>query len=228
MQGSITDVGGKYSIEVQELIPLLSSHLVGSWCKGSPGRESDCDNGHTRKIYRAWRSCRGVGYITEKANLTGAVDQVTTSTLENRTMSTTLTQGLKGVVPNLNISLLDGKPNQAPSYNIGINLDRAGRERTILIDGVEGDPSMINPNDIANISVLKDAASASIYGARVLSGVVLIHYQKSDQRETNITISLKFRIRKPLAVPDLVTEVILLPKCLRNHITIWENTSLLP
>ncbi len=124
-----------------------------------------------------------VGYSTQKkANLTGAVDQVTSGALENRTMSN-LTQGLKGVVPNLNIRLLDGKPNQAPSYNIrGLTSIGQGGSALILIDGVEGDPSMLNPNDIANISVLKDAASASIYGARGAFGVVLISTQKSDKR----------------------------------------------
>jgi hypothetical protein len=59
-----------------------------------------------------------IGYGTQKkANLTGAVDQVTSEVLENRSIPN-LTQGLQGVLPNLNIRMLDGKPNQAPRFNI--------------------------------------------------------------------------------------------------------------
>ena len=76
-------------------------------------------------------------------------------------------------MPNLNIKLLDGKPIQAPSYNIrGTTSIGQGGSALILIDGVEGDPSLLNPNDIASVSMLKDAASASIYGARGAFGVV--------------------------------------------------------
>ena len=93
-----------------------------------------------------------VGYGTQKkANLTGAVDQVTSEVLENRSIPN-LTQGLQGVLPNLNIKMLDGKPNQAPRFNIrGTTSIGQGGSALVLIDGVEGDPSVINPNDSANI-----------------------------------------------------------------------------
>ncbi|HEU5145510.1 MAG TPA: carboxypeptidase-like regulatory domain-containing protein, partial [Chryseosolibacter sp.] len=102
-----------------------------------------------------------VGYGTQKKlNLTAAVDQVEGDVLQNRPM-TNVTQGLQGVLPNLNIRLLDGKPNQAPSYNIrGTTSIGQGGSALVLIDGVEGDPSMLNPNDIASVSLLKDAAAA--------------------------------------------------------------------
>ena len=166
-----------------------------------------------------------VGYSTQKkANLTGAVDQVTSDAIENRSMSN-LTQGLKGVVPNLNIMLADGKPNQAPSYNIrGLTSIGQGGSALILIDGVEGDPSMINPNDIAAISVLKDAASASIYGARGAFGVVLITTRNPTKGKTNITYSTNYAIRKPIAVPDLVTDGYTFAKLFAESFYNWENT----
>ena len=166
-----------------------------------------------------------VGYGTQKkANLTGAVDQVTSSALENRQMSN-LTQGLKGVVPNLNITLADGKPNQAPEFNIrGMTSIGQGGSALILIDGVEGDPSMLNPNDIATISVLKDAASASIYGARGAFGVVLINTKNPSKGKTSVTFSSNFSIRKPTAVPDLVTDGYTFAKMFAESYVNWENT----
>ena len=225
MQGSITDVGGKYSIEVPGANSTLVFSFVGYGAKEVQVGNQTVINVTLREDVQGLEEVVVVGYSTQKkANLTGAVDQVTTSTLENRTMSN-LTQGLKGVVPNLNISLLDGKPNQAPSYNIrGLTSIGQGGSALILIDGVEGDPSMINPNDIANISVLKDAASASIYGARGAFGVVLITTKNPTKGKTNITFSSNFAIRKPIAVPDLVTDGYTFARMFAESYYNWENT----
>ena len=134
-----------------------------------------------------------------------AVDQVTDETLENRSVPN-LTQGLKGVLPNLNINLMDGKPIQAPSFNIrGTTSIGQGGSALVLIDGVEGDPSLLNPNDIASVSILKDAASAAIYGARGAFGVVLITTKNPEKGRTHITYSSNYSIKKP-TVPDFVTD----------------------
>ncbi len=148
-----------------------------------------------------------VGYGTQrKANLTGAVDQVGSEVLEKRPIPN-LAQGLVGVVPNLNIQLLDGKPTQSPAFNVrGMTSIGSGGSALVLIDGVEGDPRMLNPNDIENISILKDAASASIYGARAAFGVVLITTKKAAEGLTSITYSTNFSSRAPTAVPDNITE----------------------
>lgn len=148
-----------------------------------------------------------VGYgVQKKANLTGSVDQVTSDVFENRSM-TNVSQGLKGVMPNLNIRLLDGKPNQAPSYNIrGTTSIGQGGSALILIDGVEGDPSLLNPNDIASVSMLKDAASAAIYGARGAFGVVLITTKNPVKGKTSVTFTSNFSIKSPVALPEFVTD----------------------
>lgn len=127
-----------------------------------------------------------VGYGTQKKlNLTGAIDQVSGDVLDNRAVPN-LSQGLQGIIPNLNIRLGDGKPTQAPAYNIRGNKSIGqGGSALVLIDGVEGDPSMINPADIATISVLKDAASAAIYGARGSFGVTYINVSETVNGVTN-------------------------------------------
>lgn len=148
-----------------------------------------------------------VGYGTQKrVNLTGAVEQVTSEVFDNRPMAN-VTQGLQGAVPNLNISLSDGKPTRTAGFNVrGTTSIGQGGSALVLIDGVEGDPSMLNPNDIASVSVLKDAASASIYGARGAFGVVLITTKNPSKEKTSVTYNGNFSIKSPTVVPDMVSD----------------------
>jgi TonB-linked SusC/RagA family outer membrane protein len=148
-----------------------------------------------------------VGYGTQKrVNATGAVDQITSKNLENRP-TPNLTQGLQGLIPNLNLKMMDGKPTQSPSYNIrGATSIGQGGSALVLIDGFEGDPSLINPNDIESISILKDAASAAIYGARGVFGVVLITTKKGVKGRTSVTYSSNYALKSPVTKPDVVTD----------------------
>lgn len=148
-----------------------------------------------------------VGYGTQKrVNATGAVDQITSKSLENRPI-TNLTQGLQGMLPNLNLKMMDGKPTQSPNYNIrGTTSIGQGGSALVLIDGFEGDPSLLNPNDIETVSILKDAASAAIYGARGVFGVVLITTKKGVKGRTNVSYSTNYALKSPVTRPDFVTD----------------------
>ncbi|HUS01584.1 MAG TPA: TonB-dependent receptor [Chitinophagaceae bacterium] len=166
-----------------------------------------------------------VGYGTQKkANLSGAVDQVSSEVLENRSI-TNLNQGLQGVLPNLNIRMLDGKPNQAPAFNIrGTTSIGQGGNALVLIDGVEGDPSLINPNDVATITILKDAGSAAIYGARGVFGVVLITTKTPSKGKTSITYSVNHSVKSPTAVPDQVNDAYTWAKMFAESSVAWDGT----
>lgn len=148
-----------------------------------------------------------VGYGTQKrVNATGAVDQITSKSLENRPI-TNLTQGLQGMLPNLNLKMMDGKPTQSPRYNIrGTTSIGQGGSALVLIDGFEGDPSLLNPNDIETVSILKDAASAAIYGARGVFGVVLITTKKGVKGRTNVSYNTNYALKSPVTRPDFVTD----------------------
>ena len=147
-----------------------------------------------------------VGYGTQKKiNLTGAVDQVTSEVFEGRA-ATNVTQMLEGAVPNLNISLADGKPGRTSDFNVRGTGSINGGSALVLIDGVEGDPSMLNPNDIETVSVLKDAAAAAIYGARAPYGVVLITTKEATQGKAQVTYTGNFSVETPSNVPDVVTD----------------------
>ena len=170
-----------------------------------------------------------VAYSTQKkANLTGAVDQVSGKVLENRSMPN-LTQGLQGFIPNLNLVMGDGKPTQSPSYNIRGNTSIGqGGNALVLIDGVEGDPSLINPNDVANVTVLKDAASAAIYGARGAFGVVLITTKTPAKGKTTVSYSTNYSIKSPIVVPDYVTNGYTFGHIFNEAWSAWNDYSQFP
>ena len=151
-----------------------------------------------------------VGYGTQrKVDLTGAVDQIGGDVFTARP-NANVTQMLEGAVPNLNISLADGKPIRTADFNIrGVTSIGQGGSALILVDGVEGDPSMLNPDDIASVSILKDAASAAIYGSRAPYGVVLITTKNAQKGQPVITYSNNFTFSSPVVKPDYVTDGLL-------------------
>ncbi len=205
--GTVTDVDGKYSIEVPAPNSTLTISFIGYTSVKINLAGQTTLNVQLVADVKNLEEVVVVGYGTQKKlNLTAAVDQVTSDALENRPISN-VTQGLQGVMPNLNIKLLDGKPNQSPSYNIrGTTSIGQGGSALILIDGVEGDPSMLNPNDIASVSMLKDAASASIYGARGAFGVVLITTKNPAKGKTSVNFSSNYSVKSPVERPDFVTD----------------------
>src|SRR5690606_20617120 len=203
--GTVTDLEGLYSITVPDGAVLVFSFI------GFEQIRVVADRAEINLTLRADISSLDevvvVGYGTQKrANLTGAVDQISSEVFQNRPVSN-LNQGLQGLMPNVNIRPMDGNPSGAPAINIrGTNSIGAGGNALVLIDGVEGDASMVNPNDIESISVLKDAASASIYGARGAFGVVLITTKKAPKDRTQITYSTNYSVKKPTTTFNHVTD----------------------
>jgi TonB-linked SusC/RagA family outer membrane protein len=150
-----------------------------------------------------------VGYGSQKrGDLTGAVTSVSGDVLQDRP-SPNISRGLQGVVPNLNISFSDGKPTRSPSYNIrGLTSIGAGGQAAalVLIDGVSGDPSLLNPDDIESVTVLKDAASAAIYGARGAFGVVLITTRSPKKGKVQMSYNSSYSINQKTVTPKLVND----------------------
>lgn len=147
-----------------------------------------------------------VGYgVQKKINATGAVKTIDNKALEARPINNAV-QGLQGVVAGLNITNdKGGAPGQGMSINIrGVGtIGDSNSDPLVLIDGMEGDLSTINPNDIANISVLKDAAASSIYGSRAPFGVILVT-TKNGSTGTQVSYSGNVRIAQPINVPHMV------------------------
>lgn len=204
--GTVTDLDGKFSIQAPEDgILRFSSIGYRSVDISLNGRAvlsvtMPEDNLYLDEVVV-------VGYGTQKkVNLTGAVDQISSDAFAGRPTAN-MTQMLQGAVPNLNINFTDGRPNGSPGYNIrGTTSIGQGGGALVLIDGVEGDPSLINPNDIESVSVLKDAASSAIYGSRAPYGVVLITTKEASDGKPTVTYSANFSFGVPTAIPDVVTD----------------------
>lgn len=204
--GTSTDIAGNYSISVP------SGKMLEFSCIGyvqqilDPGKLSVL-NVTLKEDTLMLEETVVVGYGTQrKVDLTGAVDQITSDVFVSRP-NANVTQMLEGAVPNLNISLADGKPIRTADFNIrGVTSIGQGGSALILVDGVEGDPSMLNPDDIASVSVLKDAASAAIYGSRAPYGVVLITTKNAQKGRPQVTYSNNLTFSSPVVKPDYVTD----------------------
>lgn len=205
--GTVTDIEGYYKMQITEAARSLRYSYVGYVSQVIPVEGMTEINVTLVPLFRELEEIVVVGYGTQRRiNLTGAVDQVTSEALEGRNVGN-ITQGLQGVMPNVNIRPLDGKPIESPNINIrGVGSIGQGGNALILIDGIEGDPSMINPNDIETISVLKDAASAAIYGARGVFGVVLITTKAPRSDVISVEYSANYGVKSPIVFPDFDTD----------------------
>lgn len=151
-----------------------------------------------------------VGYgVQKKVNLTGAIGVVDSKELENRT-APSLTNMLQGAVPGLNITTSSGNPGSSGTINIrGVGSISSSTEPLVLIDGVEGELDRVNPNDVASISVIKDAAAAAVYGARAAFGVILITTKAGEVKEgatkANVRYSGRFGWEEPTTSTDYET-----------------------
>ena len=144
-----------------------------------------------------------VGFAKQKkVNLTGSVSQVKMDqALEGRAV-TSVGAALQGAIPGLSITGASA-PGQAKNFNIRGTLSINGGSPLILIDNIEGDINSINPDDIASISVLKDAASAAIYGARAAGGVILITTKHPEkQQKFHLDYGFNIGFERSIANPE--------------------------
>lgn len=148
-----------------------------------------------------------VGFGSQKkVNLTGAVGTVSGAVLENRPVVNAV-QALEGQVAGLNISQNNGALDASPSINIrgiGSISSASSSAPLILIDGMEGSLTSINPQDIDNISVLKDASASAIYGSRGAFGVILVTTKRGKVGKTQITYNNNFRFNSPVLLPKML------------------------
>ena len=207
--GTVTDFNGKYTLaNVADDVTLVFS-FVGMRSQEVKLAGKGIINVTMAEETIGIEEVVAIGYgVQKKVNLTGAVEAVGTEVFENRSTSNT-TQALQGAIPNLNISLEDGKPTRSASFNVrGQTSIGQGGSALVLIDGVEGNPSFLNPNDIESVTVLKDAASAAIYGARGSFGVVLITTKQAQKGKTTVNYTGNFSVQSLAKEPEFVTDAV--------------------
>ncbi len=204
--GTITDIDGNYSLPVpNDQVKIEFSYVGYNTVLMTPGIRKKLDV-ILKEDVKALDEVVVVGYGTmKKRDLVGAVDHINSDALEGRA-APSLTRSLQGQIPNLNISMRDGKPDRGATYNVrGTTSIGAGGSALVLIDGVEGDPNSVNPQDIESVSVLKDASSAAVYGARGTFGVVLITTKNAKKGGVKVDYSGSVSFSQRTVKPKLIT-----------------------
>ncbi|MCC8155447.1 MAG: SusC/RagA family TonB-linked outer membrane protein, partial [Tannerellaceae bacterium] len=207
-QGTITDIDGQFEMQVSEGTVLQVSYI------GYNTREVRITNQTAIHIdlqedNQALEEVVVVGYGTQKkVNLAGAVESISSKTLENRSTSN-VGIALQGLVPNLNITLSGGQATDTPSFNVRGTTSVNSADPLILVDGIPtsaGDFGRMNGMDIENISVLKDASSAAIYGARAAFGVILVTTKKGQGEKLTVHFNNNFNVRTLTRMPKPVLD----------------------
>ena len=206
--GTITDFDGNFSLSGVKKGDIIQISFVGyqtqeiAW-NGQPLNVVLADD------TQALEEVVVVGFGTQKkVNLTGAVSTVDSKAISARPVNS-VTDALQGAVAGMNFSTGSGGGalNSEKSFNIrGTGTIGAGSsvKPLVLIDGMEGDMNALNPQDIENISVLKDASASSIYGSRAAGGVVLITTKSGKEGKTSVNYNNSFRFNSPLNMPEMM------------------------
>ena len=211
--GTITDIDGNFSLNVPSNSTLVIS-FVGYKTQELAVAGKTFFNIDLKEDNEMLEEVVVVGFATQKkVNLTGSVGTATAKDLEARPVANAV-QALQGVIPGLNInnSGNGGELNATKSINVRgtgtVGTDASGNAFSsgaplILIDGMEGDLNSINPQDIENISVLKDAAASSIYGSRAPYGVVLVTTKSGKSGRAQINYNMNMRFATPVKMPQM-------------------------
>lgn len=205
--GMVTDIDGNYVIKVKRNAQLTISYLGYATQVVPAGTSKVVLKSNDTKL----NEVVVVGFGTQKkVNLTGAVTAVSGEELDSRPVSNA-TQALQGMVAGLQITQAAGSLDDTPSLNVrGTTTIGQGSSGSplVLIDGMEGDINTINPQDIASVSVLKDAAASSIYGSRAPFGVILITTKTGGKRDkVSVNYNNNFRFSTPIRMKHSMNSV---------------------
>lgn len=203
--GTVTDIDGNFSLSAPDGATLQISYI------GYITQEVEV-TGATLQIVlledtKTLDEVVVVGFGTQrKVNLTGAVGVATSEDIESRPVNT-VSDALQGLIPGLQLTHNAGDIESNMSIRIrgtGTIGEGSSDNPLVLIDGMEGDINLLNPEDVESISVLKDASASSIYGSRAAFGVVLITTKKGREGRTSINYNNSFRLSSPIGMPEMM------------------------
>lgn len=201
-QGAITDLDGNFVVNVKAGTPLVFSYI------GYNSVTKPASNGMSVVLTENSKVLDDVvvvGYgVQKKSSVTGAISQVKPEDMENRTI-TNAQQALEGKTAGVQIVNTSSAPGSSPTVRIRGYSSNVSSEPLYVVDGVRlKDISGIDPNDIQSMEILKDAASAAIYGAEAGNGVVLITTKKGKAGEGHITYNFQYAGEHVGRVPKML------------------------
>ena len=200
--GTATDMDGNFSLNVASKAVLVVSS-IGYETQEVPVNGRQFINVVLKSDVVALKDVVVVGYgVQKKVNLTGAVSSVSTDELEGKPISNVL-EAMQGTTPGLVIQQGSSTPGSVPSINIrGLNTMN-NNDPLVIIDGIEGSLANLNPADIEQISILKDASSTAIYGSRASNGVVLVTTKKGKAGKVEISYDFMYGVQQPTSLPKI-------------------------
>jgi TonB-linked SusC/RagA family outer membrane protein len=204
--GTVSDVDGKFSLNAPEGAVLVFSFIGFDDKTLEIGNQSNVTVTMTESLSDL-QEVVVVGYGTQKkVNLTGAVSSISSKEIANQPVGQS-SMVLQGVAPGVTVTQRSGQPG-SDGGNIRIRgIGTLGDSNPlIMVDGVETNMNNVDPNEIESISVLKDAASAAIYGSRAANGVVLIT-TKRGKEGVSVNYNMYAGIQTPTRVPEIVGAV---------------------
>ena len=197
--GTVTDFDGKYSINVQDANATLVFSYIGFTKQEIPLNGQRVVNASMTEDATALEEVVLVGYGTQiKRQVTGSVQTIDAQELADLPVSQ-VTQKLQGKLAGVQINQTTGKPGQGMSVRIRGQLSvSGGSDPLYVIDGfpISGGINSLNPDEIEDITILKDAASTSLYGSRAANGVVLITTKNGTPGETNVSFNTSTGIQQ--------------------------------
>jgi len=202
--GTMTDINGKFSLEVTNRSILIISYI------GYSSLEIEIDSQKNLEIKLLLKEhakqldeVMVIGYgIQKKINLTGSIEMVSAKQIADRPAQD-VSNLLTGQIPGLTVEQSSGQPGRD---NGTIRIRGIGtlgnNDPLVIVDGVESSYTNIDPNDIESVSVLKDASSASIYGVRGANGVLLITTKRGKAGKNTITFNNSFGVQNATRLPQ--------------------------
>jgi len=195
LQGTVTDIDGKYSIAVSSVNDVLSFSFVGYVTQDIAVGSQTIIDVTLLEDTQQLDEVIVVGYGTmRRSDLTGAVTRVNMEDRETLAM-VTLSQALSGASPGINIVSTSGRAGADPSLNIrGQNSFSGNQDPLIVLDGAiyYGSIADINVADVESIDILKDASAAAVYGSRSANGVIIISTKKGKEGKPRVSFNMSY------------------------------------
>lgn len=205
--GTLTDVKGAFSLNVDDSKQVLVFSFVGYIAQEVPIGARNAIEVTLKESIAVLEEMVVVGYgVQRKVNLTGSVSSVSGETITRRIASQS-SQLLQGAASGLTVIQASGEPggDQAAMQIRGIGtFSGAGTAPLVLVDGVPSSINAVNPNNIERITILKDAASAAIYGSRAANGVILVTTKVGSSGKLTVSYDTYVGKQQPTELPQYV------------------------
>jgi TonB-linked SusC/RagA family outer membrane protein len=205
-RGTTTNSNGEYSISVLDDKAVLVFSFIGYESQEVLIGNKANINLTLKVDNKALEEVVVIGYGTQKrVNVIGSVSQVGAKSLENRPIPS-LSNALTGQMAGVTVTQSSGRPgaNQGTIRVRGVGSFGALPDALILVDGIPSSLDEVNMNDVESVSVLKDASSAAIYGARAANGVILVTTKSAKDEKVSISFNQYFGVSDATTLPDLV------------------------